>query len=155
MIVGNIHHLEAAMLPLPLKKIISELALPIEKLSTLEDGKYQNAEDAHFFMITTVDTDLTENRGSEFHLDYLDIQLMLDGEEYIDVDLNQADPEAATLRKTDFYIPEAPDYRNRVHLKPGDFVVLYPKEAHRALCAVGQPRTVKKAVIKVPVSALS
>lgn len=154
MIVGNIKNLDAAMLPEPIRIVLNKVALPFDDLLAKSEGKYDFLPEEHYLMISNTRTDHTENRGSEFHLDYLDIQVMLDGEEYIDVDLAMSDVENADFRKTDFYVPRSPNYHNRVCLKAGDFVVLYPRESHRALCAVSSPREVKKAVIKVPVSAL-
>jgi len=40
-------------------------------------------------------------------------------------------------------------------MQTGDFVVFYPGEVHKPLCAVGEPAHVRKAVVKMNVSALS
>ena len=40
-------------------------------------------------------------------------------------------------------------------MQTGDFVVYYPGELHNPLCAVGEPANVRKAVVKMNVSALS
>jgi biofilm protein TabA len=34
-------------------------------------------------------------------------------------------------------------------LRAGDFVVFYPGEVHKPLCAVGSPAKVRKAVVKM------
>ena len=39
-----------------------------------------------------------------------------------------------------------------VVMSEGDFVVFYPGEVHKPLCAVGQPAKVRKAVIKLLVA---
>ncbi|EDV0473395.1 YhcH/YjgK/YiaL family protein, partial [Salmonella enterica subsp. enterica] len=36
-----------------------------------------------------------------------------------------------------------------VVLNEGDFVVFYPGEVHKPLCAVGEPARVRKAVVKM------
>ena len=36
-----------------------------------------------------------------------------------------------------------------LHLNEGDFVVFYPGEVHKPLCAVGEPAKVRKAVVKM------
>ena len=37
-------------------------------------------------------------------------------------------------------------------LNEGDFVVFYPGEVHKPLCAVGAPALVRKAVVKMQVA---
>ena len=40
-------------------------------------------------------------------------------------------------------------YEKTVILNEGDFVVFYPGEVHKPLCAVGAPAQVRKAVVKM------
>lgn len=40
-------------------------------------------------------------------------------------------------------------------MQAGDFVVFYPGEVHKPLCAVGEPANVRKAVVKIDVNTLS
>lgn len=41
-----------------------------------------------------------------------------------------------------------------VVLQEGDFIIFYPGEVHKPLCAVGEPTHVRKAVVKMLVSEL-
>ncbi|ENX7060900.1 YhcH/YjgK/YiaL family protein, partial [Legionella pneumophila] len=46
------------------------------------------------------------------------------------------------------FLPEGVDEKT-VILNEGDFVVFYPGEVHKPLCAVGAPAQVRKAVVKM------
>lgn len=87
----------------------------------------------------------------ESHAKYADIQFVVTGHEYIDV--CAAEGLAFTennLENGDIAFYEAPETFTRADLKPGDFVVLFPGEAHRPLVAPdGNGIKTKKAVVKV------
>ena len=83
----------------------------------------------------------------EAHRKYLDIQMVVSGQERCDV----ADP--ATLgepfrEKTDFkgYHGEA---EQSVILRQDNFMIVFPGDAHRLKIAVDQPETISKVVFKV------
>lgn len=150
MIVGNLNYLALASLP---EALLTILSLPEFKLDTLlqqPDGRIQPATEGWFCNIGDTQTADRETRHTEFHRDYLDIQIMLDGEEVIYYDCADVREQPAEERKPDLFILPQPTLRQHVHLQPGDFAVFSPGEAHQALCAVSSPRTVRKAVVKVP-----
>ena len=152
MIHGNINNLELATLPPLLKNIIGGFCADFEKVCAMADGKYEF--DNWFVNITSVMTDHAVNRHTEFHREFMDVQLILSGEEIIAYDsLNLAD-EPSFEKKPDLFILEKPVLRNRIVLSKGEFLTFYPGEAHQALCAVGEPALVKKAVFKIPLSLL-
>ena len=82
----------------------------------------------------------------EAHRRYLDIHVMLRGSERVDI----AHPDGLTLfeHKDDFY-----GYRGEAEqslvLRPGDFLVVFPGDAHRIKIAAGEPEPVSKAVFKI------
>lgn len=84
----------------------------------------------------------------EAHKKYLDIHIMADGSEGVEI----APPEALEAFKQeeagDFYA-----YRGQGHYKltlsPGDFLVVFPGDAHRIKMQAGGPETVSKVVFKV------
>ncbi|WP_033569120.1 YhcH/YjgK/YiaL family protein [Dickeya undicola] len=154
MIAGNLNHLPLATLPEPLWRILSGFTL--EGLNALPEGKYQPDNADWFYSIGTVSTAPKAERHTEFHRRFLDIQLILEGEEIIGYDLNDADKRPATERKPDLFILDQPQVPHAIRLAAGDFVTFYPGEPHQALCAINdQPAPVKKAVFKVPVELLN
>lgn len=86
----------------------------------------------------------------EAHRKYLDIHLMLRGSERVEI----APPECLTefdrVEENDFYA-----YRGEGHYKlvlsPGDFLVVFPGDAHRIKIQVDGPQEVAKAVFKVKI----
>lgn len=156
MIAGNLAHLTLATLPTPLLAILSSSGMTLAELNAQPEGRYQPEGVDWFYTIGTVSTAPQAERHTEFHHNYLDIQLILEGEEIMGYGLNNAIGQPATERKPDLYILDNPQVPHQIHLRAGDFVTFYPGEPHQALCAVeGKPAPVKKAVFKVPVTALT
>ena len=84
----------------------------------------------------------------ESHKKYLDIHVMVKGCERVDI----ANPEGLTLgeNKGDFYGYHG-DAEQSVLLRPGDFLVVFPGDAHRLKIAVDKPEPVSKVVFKIQV----
>ena len=154
MIAGNLSYLPLATLPKPLWDILSATGISLAQLQGQSEGRYQLQGAAWFYNIASVMTDFSVQRHTEFHREYLDIQLILSGEEIIEYALDDVSAAACEEKKPDLFILHAPKLTNQIHLSAGDFVTFYPGEPHKALCAVGQPAMVKKAVFKVPLALL-
>ena len=155
MIAGNLNHLKPAALPTPLWNILSATGITLTELNALAEGRHQPEGADWFYNICTLSTAPQAQRHTEFHRRYLDIQLILAGEEIICYGLNDVDGQAATEPKPDLYILDNPSVPHKIHLRTGDFAIFYPGEAHRALCAVNDiPAPVKKAVFKIPATLL-
>lgn len=150
MIAGNMKILELATLPKSLYNILSHPDFTLEKLQALPDGKYQPDGETWFCNVGNSQTSPAETRHTEFHKNYLDIQLILQGEEIIHYSLTNAIGQSAVEKKPDLYILDNPVLTNDILLRVGDFATFYPGEPHQALCLVQKPATVRKAVFKVP-----
>lgn len=150
MIAGNLNHLALAALPEALLAILSLPEFKPDALKHQPDGRIQPTAEGWFCNIGDSQTAARETRHTEFHRNYLDIQIMLEGEEVIYYDCADVRQLPAQERKPDLFILEQPTLRQHVHLQAGDFAIFSPGEAHQALCAIISPRTVRKAVIKVP-----
>ena len=96
----------------------------------------------------TYETIPAEESFFEAHRKYLDIHIMLSGSERVEI----APPEKLTefdrTEANDFYAYRGEgDYK--LILSPGDFLVVFPNDAHRIKMQVEGPETVTKAVFKV------
>ncbi len=82
----------------------------------------------------------------EVHKRYLDVHLMVQGEERVDL----ASPEGLILfeQRGDFYAYRGEAEQSLV-LRPGSFLVVFPEDAHRIKIQVNGPETVSKVVFKV------
>jgi len=96
----------------------------------------------------TYETVSEEESFFEAHRQYLDIHIMVDGSEGVEL----APPETLEEfeRSGDFYAYRGPA-RQRLVLSPGDFLVVFPGDAHRIKMRLGKPETVSKVVFKVRV----
>lgn len=96
----------------------------------------------------TYETVPAEESFFEAHKKYLDIHIMLSGSERVEI----APPEKLTefdrTEASDFYAYRGEgDYK--LTLSPGDFLAVFPNDAHRIKMQTDGPRTVTKAVFKV------
>ena len=86
----------------------------------------------------------------EAHEKFLDIHLMLDGSERVEVAPPDTLEQFQSVPENDFYA-----YRGEGHYKmvlsPGDFLVVFPADAHKIKMQVDGPCSVTKAVFKIKV----
>ena len=94
----------------------------------------------------TYETLPREETFFEAHKRYLDVHLMVQGEERVEL----ASPEGLTLfeHQGDFYAYRGEAEQSLV-LRPGSFLVVFPEDAHRIKIQVNGPETVSKVVFKV------
>lgn len=101
-----------------------------------------------FVNIVEYETVEEEKRFWEAHREYLDIHLMLDGEEQIDVNFIQ-NMDVRDYVPEDDFLPMEGGKNGSVVLREGDFLICYPSDAHRTAVAVKESRKIRKAIFKV------
>ncbi len=123
----------------------------------MEDGTYPIEGEKIFAKVQRYETRLHDSCRPETHQKYLDIQYVVEGEEYLgwcpfSPDLSVASPYDERTDVT-FYERLVPE--SNIVLLPGSFAVLYPDDVHRPCCAVeGETAHVTKVVVKVSVDLL-
>lgn len=152
MITGNVNHLELLpYLPAQLKQVIQYVMANFNADSAL--GKFDVDGENQFVMIFNDSTSPAEERRQELHGKYLDIQIVLAGQEKM-VFSNLAAPQGSAewLEGKDIaFLPltqQGLEEKSFI-MNAGDFVVFYPGELHKPMCAVGENAPVKKAVVKI------
>lgn len=115
--------------------------------SKLEDGRHVIND----YMYVNVETYQTkEDALFEAHRDYIDIQYIISGEEKIGVarysDCTENIPYDKE-RDIEFLNGEGEFYPMRT----GDYMILYPTDAHKPSISLNEKATVRKAVVKVRV----
>ena len=109
-----------------------------------------NVEDGFFYTIQSYDTKSETECKLESHRQYVDIQVMVSGEEVMDiVDTSRLSLKEEYDKEKDVMFWKIPDRMARTSLKAGDCIVLYPENAHRGAVAVNISCSVKKIVGKV------
>jgi biofilm protein TabA len=150
MIVGNIHHLQS-WLPEELRQAIEYIKANVTE--TTEKGKHEIDGSSLFYLISEDMTEPFEKRRAEYHARYLDIQIVLKGQEGMTFSVLPAGkPDTDWLADKDIAFLAEGEQEKTLILNEGDFVVFYPQEVHKPLCAVGAPAPVRKAVVKLLVA---
>lgn len=150
MIVGNIHHLQS-WLPEELRQAIEYIKANVTE--TTEKGKHEIDGSRLFYLISEDMTEPFEKRRAEYHARYLDIQIVLKGQEGMTFSVLPAGkPDTDWLADKDIAFLAEGEQEKTLILNEGDFVVFYPQEVHKPLCTVGTPAPVRKAVVKLLVA---
>ena len=112
-----------------------------------EVGRYELGGGV-FALVQSYDTKAVENCKIEAHKKYIDIQCVLKGKELFGV----ADLSTQTMYEDKFEEKDVAFYHGEVDLltlTDGDFVIVFPEDAHRP--QQGDGSHVEKVVVKVPV----
>ena len=115
-------------------------------LATVGPETMQLEGDKLYVTRFTYETLPREETFFEAHKRYLDVHLMVQGEERVEL----ASPGGLTLfeHQGDFYAYRGEAEQSLV-LRPGSFLVVFPEDAHRIKIQVNGPETVSKVVFKV------
>lgn len=150
MITGNIHNLQS-WLPQELAEAIEYVKQHVNDATPT--GRHDIDGSRLFFLLSEDMTEPFAKRRAEYHARYLDIQIVLKGQEGMTYStLPAGTPDTDWLADKDIaFLPEG-EQEKTVVLSEGDFVVFYPGEVHKPLCAVGNPAQVRKVVVKVLVA---
>ncbi len=114
------------------------------------DGRYEIESENIFAIVSSYETTPASRTSFEIHRKYADIQIVIGGEEKIEVspasDLKEAgDYDEAKDKAT----MESPKDSTGLVMRPGVFAVIYPNEAHRPNCDLHGKSQVRKIVLKV------
>lgn len=120
-------------------------------VTCLDDGKYELDGDDVFLIATTYKTKNFISDGWESHRRYIDIQLVLEGEENIYYSPLESLNEADSYSMEKDYLKLSGE-GTPLTLKPGSFMILFPADGHQPGIQTGKDaQPVKKLVFKVKV----
>lgn len=122
-----------------------------QDLISLDDGRYEIDGDNIFGFVEKVETQFPEDRKPEAHVEHVDIQCLIYGEESVRFAVyNEQDPVCIPYNKEkDIYFMDTIKNSSELILMPQNYVIFFPKESHAPCCAVIAPKTIKKIVIKI------
>lgn len=148
MVTGDIQAMGSAGLHPALAEALA-LALtarPQEKAP----GRYELRGDDVFMNVMAFATQPAESKKAELHAQYVDIQLLLSGEERILFAIAGAARQCEAWHvEEDYQLCSAMENQQSVTLRPGAFAVFMPGEPHKPGCVVDEAGEIKKVVIKV------
>ena len=118
-------------------------------------GRYTLQGENIFMNVMQFTTQSPEQKKAELHQQYIDIQMLLSGEERILFGMTDSARHCEEMHVEDDYqlCSQIADEQAMV-LKPGKFVIFMPGEPHKPGCVVQAPMDIKKVVIKVRASLL-
>ncbi len=152
MIITDIDHInrQIAMAPI-LKKALSFLGRP--DIQNLDDGKIEIDGARAFAIVQRYETIKTGAPKFEYHRKYLDIQIILSGDEIIGwapVERMKITEPYDSGRDICFGTVELGKW-SPVRLQAGQLAVLWPEDGHAPRISAGDPALVMKIVLKVAV----
>lgn len=118
---------------------------------------WQDLEEGVRMNVMEFETSPAEEKKAEIHRKFIDIQLLISGEEMIEYGLSE--PDLALYDEyrdeDDYQLTDKIEHKNELILQPNMFAIFLPYEPHKPGNAVGgQNKLLKKLVVKVPVSYL-
>ena len=137
---------------------VLQQALTLAVAANLQEktpGRYELQGDNIFMNVMQFATQSPEQKKAELHREYIDIQVLLSGEERILFGMTDSARHCEEMHVEDDYqlCSQIADEQAMV-LKPGKFVIFMPGEPHKPGCVVQTPMDIKKVVIKVRASLL-
>ncbi|GGA85588.1 hypothetical protein GCM10011369_29540 [Neiella marina] len=150
MLYANINHL-GAQVPYIHASFQQWIKEAVQIASAAEPGKYQLAQQDVFVVVAEATTEPQQQRQAEIHKNYIDVQILLSGKERLGYGLYPP-TEYAELDalENDVVLFDSVSDEQFIDLNAGDFVIFYPNEPHRPLCASDEICAVKKAIVKIP-----
>ncbi|WP_392553026.1 YhcH/YjgK/YiaL family protein [Orbus wheelerorum] len=156
MIIGNIEHLNLVpYLPAKLQHAIEYIRDNVN--SNTPTGKYEIEGEKVFFMVSENIPRQRQDANPEYHKKYIDIQIVLEGEEGMAISTLAPHTEITedNIASGDIAFVKTPDEETIFVAHQNDFVIFYPGEVHKPLCVVdGKLAKVRKVVVKVDVNYL-
>ena len=117
-------------------------------LINIQDGKYYIESDNLYANVQTYETKRDANY--EAHRKYIDIQYMIKGKEYVGVVSYERCKTVENYDSNrDIEFLTCNDKVEYQTLNEGEFLILYPDDAHKPSIMIDEPKKVKKVVVKV------
>ncbi|MED1468941.1 YhcH/YjgK/YiaL family protein [Bacillus salipaludis] len=102
-----------------------------------------------FFNLIEYETKTPQERFWESHKKYLDVHYLLEGTEQIGLEpFDQMEIKQPYDEQDDYYLLEG-NLKSAATLQQGDFMILFPQDAHMTGIKVDTPEKVRKIVFKV------
>jgi YhcH/YjgK/YiaL family protein len=118
--------------------------------ASVPDGRIEIEGERLYASVAGYETGAREERRYEAHRRYIDVQVLLEGEEAIDVSLERdLTPLEVYDPQRDVMFLKPPGHTASLPMRPGWFAVFYPHDVHRPGCHLEGKRRVRKIVMKV------
>lgn len=112
-------------------------------------GKTPIDGEALFASSSEYNAEARDGKAFENHHAYIDVQMMIEGEEQIDVIIPAEAPECDYSAEKDIEFATFDKDYSTITLRAGDFLLLLPGEWHRPGVAFGDQARCRKTVVKI------
>ena len=118
---------------------------------TLPAGKYTVEGDNLFFSVVEGQTKSLGEQRPEYHRQYIDIHIVLKGEEIIGAGNKglSITPDGPFNDAHDIGFCEHISSETLIHLHPEELAILFPGELHRPMCALDAGAPLRKIIVKI------
>lgn len=156
MLFGHISDLALMPEMNPVLRNAIEKALALDP-ACLAPGSYKIDGETLFMNVMTFETQPREQKRAELHQRYIDIQILLSGEEIIDFGIQGSAQDATSYNEEDDYqLTDTITHCQTLSLTPNMFAIFMPYEPHKpGISAKKGANTLKKVVVKLDVTALA
>ncbi len=124
-------------------------------LGELAAGRYEIDGELMYVMIQEPETVTRDQRQSEHHAMYVDVQVLIEGDEELHIVARQSSGNLRVkdeLREKDFALYDTVADESEITIRPGMFLVYFPNDLHRPACSRTGGTKLKKAVMKIHTS---
>lgn len=119
-------------------------------LKSLAVGTYDIDGEKVFAMVQEYTTVNEEEKKWESHEKYIDIQLIVNGQEIMGfAPINCLEIKEDQTPENDMVFYEETSKGCNIKFASGDYAIFFPEDGHKPGCLSGQPSKVKKVVVKV------
>lgn len=140
---------EKLFYPPVIRRVLRTIML--QEPATLPSGKYTIEGDNIFFNVVEGHTLPLAQQKPEYHRQYIDIHIVLDGSEIIGCG-NKGLPIIDTEdfdKKKDLGFCQPVESETLIHLQPSELAIIFPGEVHRPMSALDAGAPLRKMVVKI------
>lgn len=121
-----------------------------ENLKELAIGKYEIEGEEIFALVQEYSTQSPNDKRWESHEKYIDIQMIITGEEtmgYVPIDCLETSEDLRPEQDMIFY--SETEKGSYINFNYGDYAIFFPEDGHKPGCTFGEYSNIKKVVVKV------
>lgn len=153
MFFGNINQLGIQNIyPSPIREALEYLKA--HDFASMQTGVYEIDGKNIFAQVMDAQTDALANKKCEIHRQYVDLQFSPGGNEIIGVASDNGKNEVAEnlFEERDILFYKNVQNESFIKMEAGSFAVFFPWDVHRPACAVKEPASIRKVVVKIRLS---
>jgi YhcH/YjgK/YiaL family protein len=122
--------------------------------TTMQPGVYEIDGKNLYAQVMDAQTDTVDRKKPEIHRQYVDLQYAPGGNEKIGVAVDSGKnivAENLFEERDILFYKEVPN-ESFITMEAGSFAVFFPWDIHRPACAINEPATIRKVVVKIRLS---